>query len=146
MLFLQEHSSSDISPAESKHSTSSIYGVLAVAHTFTYPLDARRLKSAKFHVRAVKGYFVGHQKGGSTNFRIWLPEVNVIKESPHVTFIETQPYKSNFKENRLMAEVAPCLLEDNQEIGEQTTIRSIDLPEISQNHSQSGSRQTDMRC
>ncbi|HEY5744748.1 MAG TPA: reverse transcriptase domain-containing protein [Chryseolinea sp.] len=109
------------------------FGCVAYLHI---PAE-RRLKSAKFNVRAVRGYFVGYQKGGSTNYRIWLPEANMIKESPHVTFIETQPYKSSFKEDRVMAEVAPYLLEDNQEVEEHTIDKSIDLPETFQNHQQS---------
>lgn len=52
----------------------------------------RRQRSAKYQARAVKGYFVGYQRGGQTNYRIWIPGSGVIKESPHVTFNETEVY------------------------------------------------------
>jgi hypothetical protein len=59
---------------------------------YLYIPAERRLKSAKFQPRAVKGYLVGYQRGGHTNYRIWNPDNRQIKESPHVTFDETTVY------------------------------------------------------
>ena len=42
------------------------FGSLAYLHI---PVE-RRLKSAKFQARAIKGYFVGYQRGGQTHYRI----------------------------------------------------------------------------
>ena len=61
------------------------FGCIAYLHIPT----ARRLKSAKFQSRAVKGYLVSYQRSGHTNYRIWNPDTRQIKESPHVTFDES---------------------------------------------------------
>ena len=73
------------------------FGCVAYQHIPT----ERRQKSAKFQARAVKGYFVGYQRGGHTNYRIWIPGSGAIKESPHVTFNETEVYGDVHARGRL---------------------------------------------
>jgi hypothetical protein len=91
---------------------------------YLYIPAERRLKSAKFQLRAVKGYLVRYQRGGHTNYRIWNLDTRQIKESPHVTFNETTVYTDVYKRgNKTTVSGVKPLLE------EVTGIRSTDNTE-----------------
>jgi hypothetical protein len=87
------------------------FGCVAYLHIPT----ERRLKSGKFNIRAVRGYCVGYQQGGHTNYRIWIPETNMIKESPHVTFDESKNYANSYKKDEQVAKIAPYLFDEKRE-------------------------------
>ena len=101
------------------------FGSLAYLHI---PVE-RRLKSAKFQARAIKGYFVGYQRGGQTNYRIWIPRSGAIKESPHVTFNETEVYGDAYARGRMTAHVAEDLEEEHNEIESPVDRSSDSKPE-----------------
>jgi hypothetical protein len=48
---------------------------------------------------------VSYQRGGHTNYRIWIPGSKVVKESPHVTFKETEVYGDRYARGRVIKEL-----------------------------------------
>jgi hypothetical protein len=53
------------------------------------------IKSAKSSPRAIQGYLLGMQDNSCTNYKVWLPQKNVVTYTPHITFDEIRVYRDN---------------------------------------------------